>query len=176
MAAPAGRPARTTETRQADTRAQDRRVMPMSRHVGKLYIPPEEIPEGMVYSYVDVGLDKPNFQRADEQAAKGWTPVPRSRHPKFGRGSSLIPGRELTDPYAQFINIGGLLLCERPKDDVDQEKEMLAMKSSAAVNSISQWRGGEGADPLLPRVDKDARLGFDNAPAEFSHGATFKKD
>ncbi len=40
---------------------------------------------------------------------------------RFRNGGSLIPGRAESDPYAQYIKVGGLLLCERPKADVDAD-------------------------------------------------------
>lgn len=166
--APPSRSARVNETRAADTRMNDRREMPPSRHVGKLYVPVDEIPAGMTYSWVDVGLVEPNFARADEQASKGWTPVPRDRHPKFRHGGSLIPGRAENDPYAQFIKIGGSLLCERPTEQVEQDKIAKQMASNEQVQSISRWRNGEGADPLMPRVDE--------SNLSYGHATPIKRD
>lgn len=169
MGRPPGRPARVTETRAAESRQNERRYVPQSRHVGKLYIPKDEIPNGYTYSWVDVGLVEPNFQRADEQAAKGWTPVPRSRHPQFARGGSLIPGRADSDPYATFIRVGGSLLCERPTSDVDMDKAVQMAATNEQVKSISRWRNGEGADPLMPRID-------DSSEPQRAYAASFKKD
>lgn len=160
MGRPAGRKARITETRSTDTRTNKRREMPHAQHVGKLFVPVDEIPPGMTYSWVDVGqgtqFQEPNTIRADEQSAKGWTPVPRSRHPKFRSGGSLIPGRAETDPYAQFVKVGASLLCERPTKDVEQEKMEQLMATSDQVRSIGRWRSGEGADPVMPRFDESS--------------------
>ncbi len=157
MGRPPGRPNRISQTRAADTRANDRREIPASRHVGKLYVPLEEIPPGMAYSWVAVEqMQVPDYTRADEQSAKGWTPVPRDRHSRFRNGGSLIPGRAQSDPYAAYIKVGGLLLCERPKDDVETEKMMKRVANENQVGSVSRWRGGEGADPLMPRFDESS--------------------
>lgn len=167
MARPAGRPSRTTETRSESTRTNERRHVPTSRHVGKLYVPADEIPPGMTYSWIAVEqMQEPDFTRADEQAAKGWTPVPRDRHARFRNAGSLIPGRAETDPYARFIKVGGLLLCERPTDEVQEDKLQQMRATSEQVQSISRWRTGEGSDPLMPR--------FDESSVERGHAARFK--
>lgn len=168
MAKPAGRSSRNNETRDSDTRANNVRQMPQSRHVSKLYVPPEEIPEGMAYSWIAVEqMQVPDFTRADEQSAKGWVPVPRARHARFRHASSLIPGRAETDPYAQFVKVGGLLLCERPKEDVDADKMQQVVRTNDSIKSISRWRSGEGADPTMPRFDE-------SSDAERAHAARFK--
>lgn len=165
-----GRPARVAESRDADTRTNDRRDMPVSRHVGKLFVPTEEIPPGYTYSWIAVEqLQVPDFSRADEQSAKGWTPVPRNRHPRYRNGGSLIPGRAETDPYAQFIKVGGLLLCERPSGQVLEDKRAQQNATNEQIRSISRWRNGEGTDPLMPRIDESSGV-------EYDHRAAFKKD
>ncbi len=169
MGRPPGRPNRSTETRASEARINERREMPQSRHIGKLHVPEDEIPPGMTYSWVDVGMLTPNVQRANEQAAKGWVPVPRSRHPRFRGGASLIPGFAESDPYAPFIKVGASLLCERPKDDVEQEALMKLAAANDQVRSISRWRSGEGVDPLMPRIDQST------AP-QYDHRAGFKND
>jgi len=170
MVGPAPRQTRVNETRSTETRSNLAREMPKSRHVGKLYIDRAEIPPGMDYSWVAIEqMQTPDYARADEQSAKGWTPVPRSRHSRFRNGGSLIPGRAETDPYAQFIKVGGSLLCERPEQDVLEDKAHLAEQAAERMRSISRWRNGEGVDPLMPRVDNST------AP-EMGYAASFKKD
>lgn len=177
MPRPAGRATRNMENRAADTRQQQRRMMPEGRVVAKLYVPAEEIPAGMRYSWIDVGYDNdPNVVRADEQGRKGWVPVPRSRHPRFAYGQSLIPGREQTDPYAQFIKVGASLLCERPEDEVVADKRAEDLMQAEQVRSISRWQGGQGVGPEMPAVENDARFGFKNEAPEYDHRASFKKD
>lgn len=173
MARPVGRPARVLETRAAETRSNERREMPQAQHVGKLYVPRDEIPPGMTYSWIDVGqgtlMPEPNTIRAGEQSAKGWVPVPRARHPRFRNGGSLIPGFADSDPYSPYIKVGASLLCERPTPEIEIELQMKRAAASDQVRSISRWRSGEGGDPLLPRIDQST------AP-EYDHRAAFKQD
>lgn len=164
---PGSRNTRSTETRQADTRQSDQREMPSSAHVGRLYVDPREIPDGFTYGWVRIAsFNEPDDDHWDMKSSEGWSPVPRSRHPKFARGS-LLPGRT-SDPYSDVIVRGGLLLCEKPTPEVQAQKDAFHAIAQQRFQKISEWRGGEGVDPMMPRFDN-------SSPAQFSSPA-FKKD
>lgn len=165
---PGTKNARVNETRSADNRNNNQRQMPTSAFMGRLYIDPNEIPQGITYAWIDIGtVSAPNDENWQMKSSDGWVPVPRNRHPKYARGS-LLPGRQ-SDPYADVIVRGGLLLCEKSSAEVDAAKEACRAIAMQRYQKVSEWRSGEGSDPLMPR--------FDNSSApEFGAGVKFKND
>lgn len=163
---PGSRNTRVTETREADTRQQEARTVPSSAMVGRLYVDPREIPTGMTYGWVRIAsFGEPDDDHWDMKSSEGWSPVPRARHPKLARGS-LLPGRT-EDKYAAVVVRGGLLLCEKPTVDVEATKDQYRAIAQQRFQKISEWRSGEGVDPLVPR--------FDNSSVKYD-GPGFKQD
>lgn len=155
MPRPKGSKNRVDEQRSADTRQSDQREMPSSAVRGRLYVDPSEIPAGYTYGWVRISsFGEPDDDNWDLKSSGGWSPVPRNRHPKLARGS-LFPGRT-NDPYSGVVVRGGLLLCEKPSQEVENAQDQFRAIAQQRFQKVAEWRGGEGVDPLMPRFDNSS--------------------
>lgn len=106
----------------------------------KYYAPPP--PDGWDYQWkLKSVMNQDDLDRIRQVEAAGWEPVPLSRHPE------LMP-RNYT---GETIEVGGLVLMERPKiftDEARAEERRLARE--AVLMKEAQMREGRGGD-LGPR-------------------------
>jgi hypothetical protein len=157
------RQSRTAETRNAVTRNASARRMPQTHYKSKLYIPPEIIPKDKVYKWVRIStLNEPDPNNWAEKNSNNWQPVPRDRHPEL-YPSIPIPG--MADQQHKFITNGGLMLCEKPKKEVQQDYAELRRENLDAIRSV-KWTG-QGHDlEGAPKEDFGSDVGFERVTAE----------
>lgn len=139
---------RSASTRAATSRQAEMRQRPSNEFQSALYIDPRLVPKGMTYRWVrEANLNQPDGNNVARSLQSGWRPVPADRHKEFAIPS--IPG--LTDHLDQtLIRRGGLLLCERPTREVEQERRYIEQMNDQAVNG-SDYRDKE--EDGVPRFD-----------------------
>jgi hypothetical protein len=137
-----------------ETRATETRDAEIRRHLrmefkDRFYVDVTKIPDGMEYHWVrDTIYNEPDEARFIEMQRKGWVPVPSDRHPERQMGG--IPWRE-TKARHGFIIEGGLVLCERPKEYGDIEREMERAYNMRVVNE-APGLDASVVDPTNARV------------------------
>jgi hypothetical protein len=145
---------RQAGTRAASSRASDMRKTPETHYQSKLYVPKSKIPSGMSYSWVrESTLNEPDPDNMTDRMVRGWQPVPASRHPEMV--PPPLPGYEGME--VTVIRRGGLILCEKPEEDVKQARLDRDLENIEMLQDIA-WTGQE--DPNLPRID-DSSVGFE---------------
>lgn len=98
-------PVRATEPETADTVRPKKMRTRKGGATDRLHVPKELIPVGMDYQWVtDSVLGQPDVQTRMNYEANGWEAVPASRH----------PGLFMPVGHTGEINVGGLVLMERP--------------------------------------------------------------
>lgn len=113
-----------------------------------LDIDSENIPENMDYGWIrydpffyqfdyekDQFYRNLNFQKKycmfQEAIDKGWKAVPLSRHPEFEEFK-----KDDTEFVKGFVHYNGSLLCERPKEFAEIEREFEISNQSKALQEI----------------------------------------
>lgn len=166
---PRGRP-RSSETREAESRASDAREVPKTTHTSRFYIPPHIIPKNTTYAWVAVKFDEagtPNQSNWANKYRSGWRPVPRSRHPDI---FPMIPNVGFGASDGEIIEEGGQILCEKPTRDVNASKKENERRALEQMNGIS-WTQDSGQNPFaqtMPRFDESSKV-------QFGHNAEFKE-
>ena len=79
--------------------------------------------------------------------------MPASRHPEMV--PPPLPGYEGTE--VTVIRRGGLILCEKPEEEVQMARRDRDLENIEMLQDIA-WTGQE--DPNLPRID-DSHVGFE---------------
>jgi hypothetical protein len=168
---PRGRP-RSTDTREATSRASEVRESPKPSHVGRFYIPPHVIPKNMTYAWVATAFDNAGTPNSDNFRTKyrnGWRPVPRDRHPDL---FPSVPNIGFGADDDELIKEGGQVLCEKLTRDVEKARNDINKKTQDQMDGIN-WAQGQNMNPFsqtMPRRD------FGSTPTEFKHSAEFKDD
>lgn len=101
------------------------------RQADPYYVDPKLVPAGMAYQWC---LKRPG---------DGWSPVLASRH----------DGIYAPAGYKDVIEVGGLMLCERSKSEVDAE---LKANADKAQQNTDNWASGLAANGL----SGGARVGY----------------
>ena len=111
------------------------------------HIDVEEIPAGMSWQWVTrtvMGKDDGKMRMHwTEMARNGWEPVDGSRVPQFGVATGMV-------------DMGGLVLCERPKEMTDEAEAEEYAKATGQVAAQIQ-RLEETPDDQLARRDRAGR-------------------
>jgi hypothetical protein len=151
---------RVSETRDATTREAGQRQAPVTHYQSKLYVPPQKIPPGKTYSWVrETTLNEPDPDNMTDRLVRGWQPVPASRHPEMV--PPPLPGNEGLE--TTVIRRGGLMLCERYTEDVQEDRRAKDRENLEMLQDVA-WTGN--ADPNLPRFeDKDSGVAFERVTA-----------
>lgn len=145
---------RQAGSRAAETREANLRKTPETHYQSKLYVPKSKIPPGMTYSWVrESTLNEPDPDNMTDRMIRGWQPVPASRHPEMV--PPPLPGYEGME--VTVIRRGGLILCEKPEEEVQQARRDRDLENIEMLQDIA-WTGQE--DPNLPRVD-ESTVGFE---------------
>lgn len=138
---------RVSQDRSFDDRKNALRKQLSMAYQDPLHIDPAEIPENMDYMWIrDSVRGEPDKTRMSMQKRRGWAPVPVANHPDMvpefdsGRLSHL-------DGY---IHYNGLILCQRPKEYGDIEREMESEANFVAMQNIP----GDGGRSGLPTPTK----------------------
>ena len=148
------RASRMASSRTAETRSAEMRKQPETHYQSKLYVPKEKIPTGMVYSWVrESTLNEPDPDNMTDRMVRGWQPVPAVRHPEMV--PPPLPGYEGME--VTVIRRGGLILCEKPEDEVKWARQNRDEENLQMLQDVA-WTGQ--ADPNLPRID-DSSVGFE---------------
>lgn len=148
------RASRMASSRTAETRSSEMRKQPETHYQSKLYVPKEKIPTGMVYSWVrESTLNEPDPDNMTDRMVRGWQPVPAVRHPEMV--PPPLPGYEGME--VTVIRRGGLILCEKPEDEVKWARQNRDEENLQMLQDVA-WTGQ--ADPNLPRID-DSSVGFE---------------
>lgn len=145
---------RQAGTRASESREAGMRKAPETHYQSKLYVPKNKIPDGMTYSWVrESTLNEPDPDNMTDRMIRGWQPVPAARHPEMV--PPPLPGYEGME--VTVIRRGGLILCEKPEEDVMQSRRDRDLENIEMLQDIA-WTGQE--DPNLPRID-DSSVGFE---------------
>lgn len=148
------RASRMASSRTAETRNVEMRKQPETHYQSKLYVPKDKIPTGMVYSWVrESTLNEPDPDNMTDRMIRGWQPVPAVRHPEMV--PPPLPGYEGME--VTVIRRGGLILCEKPEDEVKWSRQNRDEENLQMLQDVA-WTGQ--ADPNLPRID-DSSVGFE---------------
>lgn len=148
------RASRMASSRTAENRGSEMRKQPETHYQSKLYVPKEKIPTGMVYSWVrESTLNEPDPDNMTDRMVRGWQPVPAARHPEMV--PPPLPGYEGME--VTVIRRGGLILCEKPEDEVKWARQNRDEENLQMLQDVA-WTGQ--ADPNLPRID-DSSVGFE---------------
>lgn len=138
---------RQAGSRAAETREANLRKTPETHYQSKLYVPKSKIPPGMTYSWVrESTLNEPDPDNMTDRMIRGWQPVPASRHPEMV--PPPLPGYEGME--VTVIRRGGLILCEKPEEEVQQARRDRDLENIEMLQDIA-WTGQE--DPNLPRFE-----------------------
>lgn len=106
-----------------------------------------EIPPGMSWQWIArtvMGKDDGKIRmRWTQMARNGWEPVDGARVPQFGVASGMV-------------DLGGLVLCERPREMTDEAREE---DYARAVNQVSAQmnRLEDTPNDQLPRKDRHGK-------------------
>ncbi len=152
------RATRKTATRAATSRQAGMRARPLNEMQSVLYIDQRDIPAGMTYRWIaETVLQNPTPNNVTRQLRAGWRPVPSDRHPEWQ--PPVIPGLTEADP---LIRNGGLLLCERPTHDIEQDVSRLEDATRDALN-----RASFAADQVdgVPRFDDSSPVQIEQVTA-----------
>jgi hypothetical protein len=145
---------RQAGSRAAESREANLRKTPETHYQSKLYVPKSKIPPGMTYSWVrESTLNEPDPDNMTDRMIRGWQPVPASRHPEMV--PPPLPGYEGME--VTVVRRGGLILCEKPEEDVQQARRDRDLENIEMLQDIA-WTGQE--DPNLPRIDESS-VGFE---------------
>ncbi len=152
---------RSATTRAATSRQAEMRQRPLNEYQSALYIDPKLVPKGMTYRWVrEANLNQPDGNNISRSLRVGWRPVPADRHKEYA--VPIYPG--LNDHLDNtLIRSGGLLLCERPTREVEQDKRYVEMMNDQAVNG-SDYKSDE--EDGIPRFD-DSVTAIERVTAEF---------
>ncbi len=152
---------RAAESREAVSRKSNKRPMPKPHWQSKLYIPQHVIPAGMTYKWVRVAtLNQADGNNWQNNMIAGWKPVPRDRHVDLFPFIP-IPGLAQEETY---INVGSLILCERPSHEVAEDKAARERDTMEQVQSINWTLDGPNAAPV---VNESEPVRIERAVAEF---------
>lgn len=129
---------RITEDRSYEERkAQFRKTLQMV-YKHPLDIDPELIPKNMEYKWVTGSIHGwQDNNRLVTERRKGWVPVPPQNHPE------LISEFDADRPHMfdGYIHYKGAILCQRPKEFGDMERELEAEANFMAMQSIPGLNG-----------------------------------
>ena len=157
------RSSRISTTRAAESREAGLRKRPETHFNSKLYVPKDKIPANMTYAWVrESTLNEPDPDNMTDRMIRGWQPVPASRHPEMV--PPPLPGYEGTE--AQVIRRGGLMLCQKRKELVEQARIDRDLDNLEALQDVA-WTGQ--ADPNLPRFEDN------DSGVSISRQASFKE-
>lgn len=99
----------------------------------RLYFPVEDVPHGVEYRWVREEIrGQKDTSNVTLMCKQGWTPVPFSRHPHFLADTSWFKSEDPT-----VIRIDGLILCERPIEYGEIEREALRQQNAHALQAVN---------------------------------------
>lgn len=99
----------------------------------KFLVDPRAVPDGWAYEWkrrTVFNQEDPSYQVSI--ARKGWTAVPASRHPEY-----MPMGHK-----GNVIERDGLVLMERPKELVDEARELEQREAKSRVSMLEQKLSG----------------------------------
>lgn len=151
---------RQAGTRAAENREAGMRKVPQTHYQSKLYVPQQKIPSDMTYAWVrESTLNEPDPDNMTDRMIRGWQPVPASRHPEMV--PPPLPGYEGME--VTVIRRGGLILCEKPSEEVQYARQERDLENIEMLQDIA-WTGQ--GDPNLPRFeDRDSGVSFERVTA-----------
>jgi hypothetical protein len=134
-------PKLSREERLSKERRERIRQFLKGHHRDKLYFPTEDIPSDMDYRWIREDCrGRHDLSRIALMTKKGWTPVPFDRHPHFLADSTWVFKDTASKP--DVIRIDGLILCERPKEFGEIERESLETVVRETLEKV-KWSTGE---------------------------------
>lgn len=160
------RAGRTIDSRGLNNRKANTAVTPRDKFARDLDFPASEIPPGMTYSWLRLStLNEADHNNWQKKIGKGWSAVPRSRH--ADRFPLLdVPG--LSDPkYDSIIVKGGLLLVERPTDDVEDDRLAQAQETQDQIEGVDWDNRQDDALKGVPKINESSRVQVERAVASF---------
>ena len=104
-------------------------ILPRRRHADPFHVPPEMVPQSRSYQWMHLIHDKQLFW-APAGCTNAWAPVPASRHDGY-----FMPAGHVGD-----IEVNGLGLFEKPKFEVDAERQANTQKAIDAADPAKFFR------------------------------------
>ncbi|MEB3703253.1 hypothetical protein Bealeia1_01989 (plasmid) [Candidatus Bealeia paramacronuclearis] len=114
---------------------RDKKTKEFLRNVypDRLYFPVEDVPRGVEYRWVREEIrGQKDTSNVTLMCKQGWTPVPFSRHPHFLADTSWFKSEDPT-----VIRIDGLILCERPIEYGEIEREAMRQQNAHALQAVN---------------------------------------
>lgn len=158
---------RVAETRNMDTRESQARYNMQMTTTHYLDRAMKDKPENMEYKWItDHIRNDSSFSRMGEYGMVGWTPVRSDRHPNMAMG--LVSWRD--NPYDGYIQYKGAVLCERPKEFGEYERQLADEQRLRAMVELP------GLDNLMSEPTMPGRV-FANETSRIKtqRMATFKQ-
>lgn len=106
-------------------------ILPRTRHPDPFHVPPEMVPSTRSYQWMHLVHDRALFLGGNGIHSLGWSPVPASRHDGY-----FMPAGHVGD-----IEVSGLGLFEKPKFEVEAERQANIQKSQDAADPAKFFAG-----------------------------------
>lgn len=137
--------ARFAQDRTMDLNEANIRKMFRMQYQDPLHIDAELIPHNMDYKWVrDTIFGDPSLSKVSSEKRMGWTPVPAQNHPE------MMPSFDGRKHHLDgYIHVKGLILCQRPKQIGDVQRQLEAEACYANMQSIP---GIDGNSPVKVQV------------------------
>ena len=120
-------------SREANERDKKTKEFLRNVYPDRLYFPVEDVPSGVEYRWVREEIrGQKDTSNVTLMCKQGWTPVPFSRHPHFLADTSWFKSEDPT-----VIRIDGLILCERPIEYGEIEREALRQQNAHALQAVN---------------------------------------
>lgn len=140
------KPNRIEESRAMELHEQHKRAVMNMEYDNPLYIPIDDIPQGMEYRWIRESYGNiPDPSRMVDCTKKGWTPVPGDRHADMC--TQDIFGR--TSHMKSYVFYKGLVLCERSAELGKLEREKFAKMNYINLTSLQGTNNYMG-EPTIP--------------------------
>ena len=150
---PEGPEAADRTPRDADTRESARRTEPWKP---PSLLPAPEPRNGIVYRWIRVSvLGQADNTNVSSKFRQGWSPVRREDHPE------LLIMSDRNSEFPDGIEVGGLLLCQTAKENMDARREYYENMTKQQMESVDHNYMREN-DPRMPLLapDKSTRVTF----------------
>lgn len=142
-----------------------------ARAQSRLYIDPKKIPNEFVYQWKrEAVLGAPDPNNITENLITGWSPVPADHHPE------LVPPPFPGAKADTLIRRGGLILCRRPREDVEQDLEDLRIENEETIAALDSAENGN-FHPSMPMLRPERHTAVEvGVPRNRTGAAEFEQE
>lgn len=140
---------RDETSREVETRAQDDR--PSDNWVPASNLPDPKPLDGYKYRWIRVStLGESDGRNVGKKFREGWQPVPLDEQP------DMKAMRDFETRWPDNIEIGGLLLCKQPLENVERRNRYYREKTQRQMGAISE-EYLKDSDRRVPRFDETGK-------------------